>query len=198
MNENGAQITKLPDASQAVNKLELKTGASRVVNVETHMAKFTIKESASRSAYHPLPFYWATHLMNALTADACICAYPTLTLRKKTVITNREYTSLSSEVQKYRSLGFTVFENAREVADVRSSCADLLVCGKRERMIGDRHTLVVPTASKNLEQTLLELGKSRTTCWKLGGEHCRNQGCFMRGRREVDTTHWLYNRVLDR
>ena len=43
---------------------------------------------------------------------------------------------------------------------------------------------------------LARLGEGSTTCWKLGGEHCKNKVCFMRGRREVDTSYWVYNMVL--
>ena len=196
MTETGAHLKKSVNASQLGQDLDKKTGTVRLVSVETLFAKFTVRESATRSPFHPLPFHWATHLMNALTADACICAYPSLTLRNKTLITNKEYAYVTRESQRYRILGFTVFERARDLADVSDSCSDLLVCGKRERMIGDRHTLVVPAGGKNLRRTLTALGEGSTTCWKLGGEHCKNKVCFMRGRREVDTSYWVYNRVL--
>ena len=197
MTEDGAHLKKSIKASQLGEDLDKKTGTLRLVSVETSNAKFTVRESATRSPFHPLPFHWATHLMNALTADACICAYPCLTLRNKSLVTNKEYAYVTRESQRYSTLGFTVFERARDLADVSDTCSELLVCGKRERMVGDRHTLVVPTGCKSLQKTLARLGEGSTTCWKLGGEHCRNKICFMRGRREVDTSYWVYNTVLN-
>ena len=197
MLERGARLIKSVCMSEKGANSQLNTGTTRVVHVHTHLAKFIIKESATASPFHPLPFLWATHLMNAITADATICAYPTLTFFNKTLVTNSEYGPLEHEMRKYSRLGFTVFDNARELADVSNSCAEHVVCGKRERIVGDRYTLVVPTGGKNLHDTVLQLAEGRTTCWKLGGKHCRNRNCFMPGRREVATTYWQYNSFLN-
>ena len=196
LREPGALLSDNITASELGPDLDQKTGTTRLAKVQTQKAKFTVKESATMSPFHPIPFFWATHLMNALTSEACICAYPTLTLRKKTLVNKRHYSSLDNQIRRYISIGFTVFDKGRNVADASQSCHDLLVCPKRERMVGDRHTLIIPVAGRNLQQTVAHLSEGRTTCWKLGGEHCRNKTCFMRGLLQVDTTYWVYNTVL--
>ena len=197
LSESGAKVTKPAAEVETGETLAEKTGTIRQIRVKTDLAKFSISESATMSPFHPIPFLWATHLMNALTYDACICAYPMLTLRNQSLITDKSYATLQREVKRYTSLGFTLFEEAQQVANVKNTCVELLVCPKRERMIGDRHTLVIPVGGKSLQETLTRLAKGRTVCWKLGGGHCRNKLCFIRGHREVNTTYWIYNTVLD-
>ena len=196
LREGGARLTDTVTASDIGQDLDQQTGTSRLAKVQTDMAKFTVKESATLSPFHPIPFFWATHLMNALTSDACICAYPTLTLRKKTLVTNRQYSVLQHEIRRYIAIGFTVFEKARHAADVSETCADHILCSKRERMIGDRYTFIIPTAGIGLRDTVADLAEGRTTCWKLGGEHCRNKTCFMRAQRQVESSFWVYNTVV--
>ena len=167
-----------------------------MVKIETHLAKFNVNESCADSPFHPLPFLWGTHLMNALTSKACISAYPDLTLQEKSLIVNPAVKGLQGFVERFKILGWTIYDSPREVSDVRDSCHQHVVCGRRDRMLGDRDTLIIPTSGQNHAKTWRCLSEGRTTSWRLGGRPCKNKECFMTSERSAKTFLWVYNDIL--
>ncbi|KAK7685935.1 hypothetical protein QCA50_010744 [Cerrena zonata] len=61
-------------------------GIGSTTTITTTMASFKLVLSSEMSPFHLLAHYWSTHVMNALTADSLVCAYPTLTLQRKGII----------------------------------------------------------------------------------------------------------------
>ena len=192
----GAEIRDAAYAGENQGELAERRGISRMVKIGTPLAKFNVNESSTESPFHPLPFLWGTHLMNALTSKACLSAYPHLTLQEKTLVINPDTKGLQSFVERYKILGWAIFDSPRQVADVRESCHQHVVCGRRDRMLGDRDTLIIPTSGQNHDQTWRHLSEGRTTCWRLGGRPCKNRECFMASERSAKTYLWVYNDVL--
>ncbi|KAI0634074.1 hypothetical protein C8Q77DRAFT_1022930, partial [Trametes polyzona] len=54
-------------------------GISIIVKLCKGSTNIDVIQSATPSALHPLPFFWATHLMNFLSATSFCIAYPSLT-----------------------------------------------------------------------------------------------------------------------
>ena len=192
----GAKIRDAAYVGENERDLAERRGITRMVKIETPLAKFNVNESCTESPFHPLPFLWGTHLMNALTSKACISAYPDLTLQEKTLVVNPNTKGLHTFVERYKALGWTIFESPRQAADVRESCHHHVVCGRRDRMLGDRDTWIIPTSGHNQDQTWRFLSEGRTTCWRLGGRPCKNRECFMASERSARTYLWVYNDVL--
>ncbi|KAI0323217.1 hypothetical protein GY45DRAFT_1215168, partial [Cubamyces sp. BRFM 1775] len=76
--------------------------------------KIDIIQSLTCSALYPIPFFWATHVMNYLTADSFCITYSTLSLAGKSLLTptqllNHQYPNpLSLHIMaKYTQCGFT-------------------------------------------------------------------------------------------
>ncbi|KAI0349032.1 hypothetical protein OH77DRAFT_1373963, partial [Trametes cingulata] len=54
-------------------------GFRRVVHMEKGTKRIDVIQSTTLSALHPIPYFWASHLMNYITADKFSLAYPTFT-----------------------------------------------------------------------------------------------------------------------
>lgn len=134
-------------------------------------------QSTEPSAFNPLPYYWGTHVMNALTADTFICPYPSLTFQMKGIV-NHLPTPLTgiAVVDKYHQRGFQLHTSGTEFLDLSHTCADFSACSNRDRFFGDDETLIFPVFGteddRNIDLTC-------TTAWRLGGKACGNKRCFI-------------------
>ncbi|KAK7677655.1 hypothetical protein QCA50_019346 [Cerrena zonata] len=183
----GASIT-YDSAVHNQHQLERTIPSLRMVRVTTPMAIFDITTSGEHSPFHPIAHYWSTLVMNALTADFVICAYPTLTFSRQGVI---QFSHPPSPViEKYKHCGFTLSTGRREAWDLTQSCSDFVACGSRDRYFGDKATLVFPIFAGvgDVDHSVMEKPDADvTTAWKLGGRPCGNAGCFVPSERVVIT-----------
>ncbi|KAI9065787.1 hypothetical protein FKP32DRAFT_1534223, partial [Trametes sanguinea] len=62
------------------------SGISSVTHLHRDGIQIDIIQSATRSALHPIPCFWATHVMNYLSADNFCIAYPEYTLSGKALL----------------------------------------------------------------------------------------------------------------
>ncbi|KAI0649234.1 hypothetical protein C8Q79DRAFT_500506 [Trametes meyenii] len=56
-------------------------GFSKVIHLKRGSFEIDLIQSVTRSALHPLPFFWGTHVMNYVGADSFCVAYPEHTLQ---------------------------------------------------------------------------------------------------------------------
>ncbi|KAI9067793.1 hypothetical protein FKP32DRAFT_1543326, partial [Trametes sanguinea] len=61
-------------------------GLQSVVHLRRGDTHIDVIQSATRSSLHPIPHFWASHLINYVTADSFCMAYPELTLSGRSVI----------------------------------------------------------------------------------------------------------------
>ena len=159
-----------------------EVGFRRVVKVSTAQGAIDVIQSKTESALYPIPFYWGTHVMNALTWEACICAYPSLTLNHLAYVTaRRDHPSTALAMAKYVARGFTVlFEGRREQEVLRTAgyttCGN--TCGNVTRYFGDGDCLTVAIADGKLVWVRLRL-EAMTVGWRLGGKGCGSRKCFV-------------------
>lgn len=159
-------------------------GFDRLVKIITSKGPVEIIRSSVSSPFYPLPFYWGTHLMNALTSDICYCAYPSWTTRNEALITTRS--PPEDAERKYRERGFKLFSRMAEMCRLTEDCGDVILCGKRERYFGDDHTLVLPLDHPTDPAPPNEDSPPRlTAAWRLGGKACGKKRCFMPGKLAV-------------
>ena len=50
------------------------SGFTHIIQIQTPLAKFDVIQSNGFSPFSPLPFYYGTHVMNAITADLVVSA----------------------------------------------------------------------------------------------------------------------------
>ena len=140
-----------------------------------------VLQSRRESALYPIPFYWSTHLMNALTADALYCAYPALTLTNIGVYPTHtgEFVGPMSEA-KHRNRGFTVYSEASEIWDgpeETGNCMGVVACSRRQRFFGDDRTFAVPLGRGTVKDSVAWMVEKGTAAWRLGGKGCGNARC---------------------
>lgn len=158
-------------------------GFVRLVKVVTSMGHFDIMQSREPSAFNPIPYYWGTHVMNALTADQIYCAYPTFTFRQQGIVTiGQTLPRTMNIVTKYRQRGFHLYDSSQDAWEWKETCTHFVACAKRDRFFGDDDTLVLPIRKgrndkeDSCEETVTE---SYITGWRLGGSACGNARCFI-------------------
>ncbi|KAK7680605.1 hypothetical protein QCA50_016387 [Cerrena zonata] len=155
-------------------------GLRRLVKVHTNMAKFNVIESVGSIVYNTIAHYWGTHVMNAITADTILCAYPTLTLSHKVI--QVRYAATGNPVAKYQERGFHILNRRLRDLTLSDSCEDSVLCSSRNRYFGDKDTLVVAVpgvvttaASHNVDANQ----SGRVSAWKLGGLACGTTDCYL-------------------
>ena len=147
--------------------------------IHTPRGRFDVLQSARESPLFPIPFYWSTHLMNALTSDALYCAYPALTLIRQGVYPGHEGQHIGGmAVEKHLARGFAVHYDRTEVGDGSAGCLGFVVCSRKQRFFGDDRTFVVPLGKGTVGDSVLWLGRVGTAAWRLGGKGCGNARCL--------------------
>ncbi|KAK7675916.1 hypothetical protein QCA50_021149 [Cerrena zonata] len=194
-------IMQLPDANvQFDSDVEpnhvyprLGQGYKRLVKVTTRYGVIDVMQSSSQSPFNPLPNFWGTHVMNALTADSFICPYPKLTYHRTALVRfRRQHPNASAMTHKYKARGFVLYASNRHLSDLTVSCAHFSACASRDRYFGDYDTLVVPIWDANYDvNDWAEPGAEFTTAWRLGGRACGNTRCFLHARPASSTVRLL-------
>ncbi|KAK7683376.1 hypothetical protein QCA50_013638 [Cerrena zonata] len=160
-------------------------GFSKVLKVTTAHGRFDVIKSLEDSPFHPLAFYWGTHVMNAVTSDSFLCAYPSLTFHNKgAILSNPLKKSAAAAVLKYEKRGFTFTAYGSHTREPTNACTDTVLCARRDRYFGDKETVVVHFSS--LTPAGLE-GPTLSTAWRLGGLACQNDQCFLPADHKVCT-----------
>lgn len=150
------------------------------VTVRTPKCTFRVFQSHYSCALCPIPFYWSTHLMNVLTADALYCPYPSLTLRNIGVYPAHAKGSIGGPRHREgdRDLAFTFHHQPSDVRDGSKGCAGFVACSKRQRFFGDRGTFALPLGKGSVKDSVASLGIKGTAAWRLGGKGCGNVECL--------------------
>ena len=170
------------------------TGFSHIVQVQTRLVKFDIIQSSEGSPFHPIAYYYGTHVMNAITADFVICSYPTLTLHGRSFLVPRRNQNMTDAimraVRKYKERGFQFMEpDAVSVGDGQP-CGSTITCPHRNRAMGDHFCLIMPNTERPVWETWGLMDEHQSTTWKLSGEACGNPVCYLEGQLTVGTTTW--------
>ncbi|KAI9059161.1 hypothetical protein FKP32DRAFT_1544252, partial [Trametes sanguinea] len=77
------QVMESPDPSKYPYR---GNGFSSVTHLFRDGHEIDVIQSPTRSALHPLPHFWATHVMNYISADAYCVAYPRYTLTERGIL----------------------------------------------------------------------------------------------------------------
>ena len=149
--------------------------------ITTPKGTLDVFKSCRESALFPIPYYWSTHLMNALTADALYCAYPALTLAGQGVHPAHAGAghSLKSD-DSHCDQGFTTYQDVSEMWEVAesSTCLGMIACSRRQRFFGDDRTFVVPLGEGTVKSSVGWMAELGTAAWRLGGAGCGNERCL--------------------
>ncbi|KAK7685967.1 hypothetical protein QCA50_010777 [Cerrena zonata] len=158
-------------------------GLKRLVRVSTAMARFDVIHSSGSVPSNAITHYWGSHVMNAITADSVLCAYPTLTLAYKAMQIRAAVGG--DPVTKYRKRGFEVFARGHSTANLAHTHYDSVTCASRDRYFGDDATLIVPIRqpSHSAERTVHKREQNGSTyqvsAWRLGGPACGTAECYL-------------------
>jgi hypothetical protein len=155
-------------------------GLRRLVKISTSMSRFDVIQSTGSLASNAIVHYWGTHVMNAITADSIICAYPALTLACRAMVSR--YPGAGDAVAKYRNRGFQIIDKAFRAADLTASCRHSAACSSRDRFFGDGDTLIIPVPSghKYVEFSNRKDNRPyRASAWRLGGHACGTADCYL-------------------
>ncbi|KAK7677653.1 hypothetical protein QCA50_019344 [Cerrena zonata] len=155
-------------------------GLRRLVKVHTDMARFDVIESTGSVAYNAIVHYWGTHVMNAMTADSILCAYPTLTLAQKAI--QVRYAATGNPVAKYRKRGFKILDKDFRAVDLSMTCHNSVLCSSRDRYFGDEATLIIPVKGLLTSPGDAVVGESapvRVSAWRMGGRGCGTSNCYL-------------------
>ncbi|KAK7677671.1 hypothetical protein QCA50_019362 [Cerrena zonata] len=176
----GATITHDSHNAPPETYEAIRPNFQRLVKVTTLMAKFDVMMSREASPYHSVAHYWTTLVMNALTADFFVCAYPSLTFSHRGAMKSRHV--LPAPFEKYTNRGFQFFTPGGPPTKPDQSCARLIACSRRQRYFGDDNCLVFPIIDDSVspaDDDTETLESSITTAWQLGGKPCGNTACFI-------------------
>ena len=169
------------------------TGFSHILQVQTPLVKFDIIQSTERSPFHPIAYYYGTHVMNAITADFVICTYPTLTLEGRSFLiprrTQRMPEPVMRAVRKYIERGFLFIEQDDADPDAEGQpCKANITCPHRNRSFGDQYCLVLPNGAGNVPDTWDLMDEHANTTWRLPGKACGNTVCYIDGQLAIAST----------
>lgn len=184
----GAVTTKEYSQSYSV-----KTGYLRIVTVQTSMVKFEIIQSVARSPFHPMLYYYGTHIMNAITADFSICTYPSLTFDNRSYLAKLDWRSDDATVHAVATSaqrGFNFMLQHEDPIGYPQLCHQTITCPHRNRSIGDKYCLVVPNTQAPVATTWDLMDERASTTWRLPGQPCGNPSCYIDGELVVRTTTW--------
>ena len=149
-------------------------------------------------------FYWGTHLMNVLTADAFVSPYFQLTMARKALGMDarkvmrgdddlgddiiRDGGEVDDEDMFDQSQldgpfvdprGFSVFESGSGFAKLRNGCIHFVGCCQRDRTWTDRETILVQIGWGGGKDAFHMFRASQEE-WRLKVLPCANKSCFMR------------------
>ncbi|OSC99120.1 hypothetical protein PYCCODRAFT_1373636 [Trametes coccinea BRFM310] len=141
-----------------------------------------IIQSMTLSSLHPLPYFWATHVMNFLSADSFCVAYPTTTLCGRGILNpvalldgRYPHQRTLQVLAKYGNRGYDF--RLQEIAWAQSTtaeCDEGETCPMTIRFFGDQHCLIGSLNSSSTAQRFpYDLpDNSRIVRWWRGGDAC--------------------------
>ncbi|OJT05578.1 hypothetical protein TRAPUB_3591 [Trametes pubescens] len=149
-------------------------------------AHIDVVQSYTHSAIFPIPFFWSSHVMNYMTADAFCVAYPVHTLQGRGLMSpvallddQHAHDPTLAVMHKYRSRGydFRLYTHAW-TADATTECSQSANegCPRTIRFFGDRYCLIgsFGTVSETVQSTecRAQPDKTRLVRWWRGGNAC--------------------------
>lgn len=172
------RTTRVPYGRMAAHDsvLVLKKGNKRI----------DIIPSVNNNSLFPITHFWASHLMNYLTADAYCIAYPELTFAHRAVLSPFQLVQyrfpsayVADLITKYEGRGFDfrVRPYAWDVPGGTSSCSGNAACPRVRRFFGDRFcALGLLSRDRSDSGYLRKLPSNSTAYWWRGGDACGG-GC---------------------
>lgn len=144
--------------------------------------------SVDSGPWLPIARFWSTLLMNAVGADAALCAYPSLTLSRRGIVHCTDEMSATSPccpplaaIAKYTERGFQHRIHPRcwnSEIHLEQPCGDHCVsCYHVPRFLGDHHTLVIDLRTREHSTSVSSLFPATvpTVAWHLGGWQVFNE-----------------------
>ena len=162
-------------------------GVNQRMRFETVGGVIELLESDSRTAFHPIPFQYGTHLMNVLAPGYFISPYAKLTLKKIALIPPLRGHYLPPLLPMYDGTNFKFHTQASAVSRVGETCYMFPACPKHNRSFADEDCLTIPFAPSGLGLLDEIVMDSTCTTWRLGGVPCGNRRCFLEVEKKVET-----------
>ena len=177
----GSQVLSSFDEADEPTEYSLRvSGFDRLVKVRTPLGVIDIMRSKTVSALFPVAHYWATHVMNVLTADNFISAYPSATISGVGYFTTApQHDAVHVAIEKYRRRGFTLTSTRGDflVASHGAECDS--ICANVDRFFGDDKCLVVPIGDGRITWVEKKKHGAESVGWRLGGQACGTGTCFL-------------------
>ncbi|KAJ3534708.1 hypothetical protein NM688_g7094 [Phlebia brevispora] len=156
--------------------------------IRTDNTTFDVLCADSLCALTAVASFFATHVMNVVTADSICIAYPLLLSQQRGLLRpffNREVHG--PLISKWQHRNFNLQED-RTLWQTSTSCNDpLLLCPRQLRYFGDPYCITfrftneyishVQRTELSANNELLQHSLHMTACWVLGGLPCGNPRC---------------------
>lgn len=142
--------------------------------------------SSNECSLYPLTHFWASHLMNYLSADAYCIAYPELTFAGRSVLSPYQllqyafpYQYVAKLIEKYEGRGFDfrVRPYAWDNIGARGPCVGNSACPRMCWFFGDRFCAQGQLSRDRAHSGFpRKLPSDKTAYWWRGGDPC-GDGC---------------------
>ena len=162
--------------------------------VHTPGGYIDIIQSHTPSPFTVISGYWSTHVMNALSADACWSAYPSLTIKGIGVLNfTPNGGCYTSSFDKHRQRGFSIktADDTPISPALRHNCDTYSACPHRDRVWGDQYTMAFPLSHQSISHLMDSLTGTYTAGWRLGTYGCGNAKCMLDGEFCCHCFQWL-------
>lgn len=147
--------------------------------VRCGLRSIVIYMSREDDVFAAIPRHLGTHLMNALSADLLVVAYPALSLLNRSLypfVMPPDY--LQRQMGSYSLRGVTGVFRGSDLEDLSGGCWGSVLCAKTDRKVGDDETMVVQIGRGNMVKDFQRV-RSSVAYWRLGGKECGNSECFL-------------------
>ena len=132
-----------------------------------------------------VPYYWGTHLMNVLSADAFVAPYMRLTMAGRAIGVDVKGAIGVDETEDgqddgsapYDPRGFTLHKTGAEFANLQGGCYNFVACCQRQRWFTDEETVLVQI-ERGREKDVFETFRRCRWGWMLRVDPCANKSCF--------------------
>lgn len=157
----------------------------RIVTLRKGDRCIDLVQSSSESPTMPIAGFYASHLVNFITADGYFMAYPGLTLRGRSVMYPgriRHGTGIDSTIdalrEKYRTRGYQIRMQPWDWAgESEQDCVGGEACPLTARFFGDSFCLRGTFGRQHPYPTfLLHMPSAANTLWWRGGEISDGEG----------------------
>ncbi|KAI9059957.1 hypothetical protein FKP32DRAFT_1100579 [Trametes sanguinea] len=157
-------------------------GFTAVYRLRRGTKTINVIQSATCSALHPLPHFWATHVMNYITSDTFCIAYPEYTLNGKALLNPIHLIDnlhapprTVANITKYTARGYDI--RTRTTAwspDPLAPCDNRAACPQTIRFFGDKFCLMgsFDDHSQPPIQERAQPDATKIVRWWRGGPPC--------------------------